>query len=82
MAKSSVPKESLDQKVITCILYHDQKRDIKNLIEILSQNELTDILIILDAPDYSTLDNLDLINNIIYDIITKTSFWVHKKSFI
>ena len=49
MAKSSVPKKSLDQKVITCILYHDQKRDIKNLIEILSQNELTDILIILDG---------------------------------
>ena len=49
MAKSSIPKESLDQKVITCILYHDLKRDIRNLIKILSQNKLTDILIILDG---------------------------------
>ena len=49
MAKYSVPKESLNQKVITCILYHDQKRKIKNLIEILSRNEPTDILIVLDG---------------------------------
>ena len=35
------------------------------------------ILIILNAPDYSTLDNLDLINNIIYDIITNSSFYAN-----
>ena len=33
------------------------------------------ILIILNAPDYSTLDNLDMINNMIYDIITNTGFF-------
>ena len=49
MAESSVSEKSLDHKVVTCILYHDLKRDIKKLIEILSQNKLTDILIILDG---------------------------------
>lgn len=68
MGKFNLPKKTLKSNLIICILYHNNKIDLSNLIKSLNNNQVK-ILIILDG--LKKINNQDKIINLNKNIVIK-----------